>query len=164
MPYIKAQGWSSHLTFGICSLPCTHNSSECHWVNCISTNKWGVKAACPGSDLLRDWKWSENCVTLCWVNNFNWWDLMAGSDSWGWVPALSHESQFLTLLKALTMYQLVVDTQLTWQHQLCPGWAVAALEASLTPTKTNSGLWRQNPWPTWLLPKSQHLKGCQPNP
>lgn len=66
--------------------PRTQNSSQSVSRLIVSalTNKVG-KAACPGSDLLMDWKWSESYVTLCWVSNLNWQDVMAGSDSWGWV-------------------------------------------------------------------------------
>lgn len=144
MPYVKEQGWSPYLTFGTWFSPGTHSSSQSVTRLIVSALTNGVgEAVCPGSDLPMDWKWSESYVTLCWVNNLNWRDLMAGSDSLGWGAAFSHESQFLTEFKRLRFCQkwlfsahhITTDgghpNGLMWQHQLCPGWAVVALEVSL---------------------------------
>lgn len=122
MPYIKGQGWSPQLTFGIPFPPCTHNSSQSvtRLIVSVLTNEVG-KAAGPGCDLLMDWKWSESYVTLCWVNNLNRRDLMAGSDSSGWVTALSHESQFLTVFKGLRFCQnWLFSTHSCWTTKM--GW------------------------------------------
>lgn len=106
MPYVKGPGRSPHLTFGVRCCPRTHNSSRSVTGLIVSalTNEVG-KAACPGSGLLRDWKWSESSVTLCWVNNLHRRDLMAGPGSSGWVAPLSQESQYLTVLKGLHFCQ-----------------------------------------------------------
>ena len=160
--------------------PRTHNSSRSVTRLIVSalTNEVG-EAACPGSDLLMDWKWSESYVTLCWVNNLNWQDLMAGSDSSGWVAALSYESQFLTVFKGLRFCQNQLFSarhitthggHLKWADvtasvvsQLGSGGSGSIALKTLTHTKTKGRLWRENLWPTRLSPRSQHPKGCQPN-
>lgn len=159
MPYVKGQGWRPQLTFGIRFSPCSRNSSRgvTRLIVSALTNEVG-KAACPGSDLLMDWKWSESYVTLCWVNNLNRRDLTAGSDSSGWVAALSDKLQFLAVFKGLRFCQNRLFS--AWHVTTCGGHSKRAdVTASvtsrvgsgssgsialktLTHRKTEGGLWR----------------------
>lgn len=159
MPYVKGQGWRPQLTFGIRFSPCSRNSSwgVTRLIVSALTNEVG-KAACPGSDLLMDWKWSESYVTLCWVNNLNRRDLTAGSDSSGWVAALSDKLQFLAVFKGLWFCQNRLfsawhvttrgghskwaDVTASVTSQLGSGSSGSIALKTLTHRKTEGGLWR----------------------
>lgn len=104
---------------------------------------------------------------------------MAGSDSSGWVAALSHESQFLTVFKRLWFCQNRLfsachvtthgghpkraDATALVASRLGSGGSGSIALKTPTHTKTKGGLWRGNLWPTRLSPKPQRPKGCQPN-